>query len=534
MAQGSLIATGITKSYGALVVLHDVSVTISPDTRLGVIGPNGAGKTTLLRILGGLEAPDGGRVERAPPALAVGYLPQERDARGGETVLEYLSRRTGVAAAEAEVDALAAGLGSDPASVGDYTAALDAYVALGGDDLAGRAETVCADLGLGPDALGRELATLSGGEAARAALACVLLARFDVFLLDEPTNDLDFDGLARLEAFLERLQGGAVIVSHDRAFLERTVTRVLEIDRRVTEYGGGFAAYLEAKEHARAQAYAAFESYTAERDDLVARTHRIRAWSERGVRKAKAGSDEPDKHIKQRKIARSEKQASKVRSLERRLDRLERADKPWEPWDLRLDIASGPRAGDIVVRLQGAVAERGSFRLGPLSLEITRGERVAVAGANGTGKTTLIRAITGDLPLSDGRRYVGAGVVVGEMDQGRSGFGGTSTLIDSFVDASGLEPADARTLLAKFGLGADHVLRPCDTLSPGERTRAALAKFMAGGVNLLILDEPTNHLDLPAIEELEAALDTYDGTMLLVTHDRRFADNVRVTRTIEL
>jgi ATPase subunit of ABC transporter with duplicated ATPase domains len=207
-------------------------------------------------------------------------------------------------------------------------------------------------------------------------------------------------------------------------------------------------------------------------------------------------------------------------------------EKPWEGWDLRYQLADAARSGDVVMRLERAVIERGSFRLGPVDLEIGWGERVAIAGPNGSGKTTLLLALLGRLPLIEGRRYVGPGVIIGEMDQARATFDVDGPLIDAFVAATGLVISEARSLLAKFGLSAAHVLRSAATLSPGERTRAVLAQFAAQGVNCLVLDEPTNHLDLPAIEQLEAAVEGFDGTLLLVSHDRRLLDAVRTTRAL--
>ncbi|HZB73036.1 MAG TPA: ATP-binding cassette domain-containing protein, partial [Acidimicrobiales bacterium] len=215
-------------------------------------------------------------------------------------------------------------------------------------------------------------------------------------------------------------------------------------------------------------------------------------------------------------------------------ERLDVVDKPWEGWELQLTIATAPRSGDVVARLSGAVVERGSFHLGPLDVEIGWAERVAVLGPNGSGKTTLLRALLGDLPLAAGEHWVGPGVVVGELDQTRRTFESDRPLLDAFVDASGLRPQESRSLLAKFGLTTEHVARSASSLSPGERTRAVLGLLMARGVNCLVLDEPTNHLDLPAIEQLEAALEGYDGTLLLVTHDRQLLDSVRLDRTIEL
>jgi len=533
----SLLARDVARRRADAFVLDGVDLHVGPRTRLGVVGPNGVGKTTLLRILAGLDAPDRGEVVRTPPDLRVGYLAQERE-RADEPLLAFLARRTGVAVAEAALESAAAALAEGAAGADDrYAAALDTYLALGGADLDSRAREVCADLGLPERLLDVPVGSFSGGEAARASLAAVLLSRFDVLLLDEPTNDLDFAGLARLEQFLDDLPGGVVVVSHDRAFLDRTVTRVLEIDehrRRGVEFGGGWQGYLEARGTARRHAEEDFATYRAERARLESRSRTQQQWAEQGRRRARKGAaDERDKHVRRHRVQTSEHVAAKSRITQQALKRLEVVDKPWEGWDLRFRVAGAPRSGDVVARLRDATVEQGDFRLGPVDLEIGWGERVAITGPNGSGKTTLLLAVLGRLPLVSGERRLGPGVVVGEMDQARFAFHGGGALLDGFVGATGLLATEARSLLAKFGLGAEHVGRPGATLSPGERTRAALATFAARGVNCLVLDEPTNHLDLPAIEQLEAALDEFDGTLLLVTHDRRLLEAVRLTRVVD-
>ena len=251
-----------------------------------------------------------------------------------------------------------------------------------------------------------------------------------------------------------------------------------------------------------------------------------------GAHKAKRDPLEKDKFVRRFKVATSEKQAAKAKITERSLARLDAVEKPWEGWDLRFQMASAPRSGDVVMRMQGAVVERGSFTLGPVDLEIGWGERVAIVGPNGSGKTTLLLALLGRLPLVAGQRWMGPGVVFGEMDQARAGFSGAESLLEAFIGETGLLVPEARSQLAKFGLGAEHVTRASASLSPGERTRAVLARFSAFGVNCLVLDEPTNHLDLPAIEQLEQALEGYDGTLLVVSHDRRLLETVALTRAI--
>ncbi|MDX6512624.1 MAG: hypothetical protein QOE36_2128 [Gaiellaceae bacterium] len=520
-SRGTLAATQITKLHGAAPVLVDVSLIVPPGARIGVVGRNGVGKSTLLAILAGLDAPDQGSITRTPGELTVGYLPQETDVRPGESLRAYLARRTGVADAEARLDELAAALKRDPGRAQDYADALDRFLALGGDDLEARAGAALAETALPSSRLDLPLDALSGGEAARAKLAAILLSRHDVLLLDEPTNDLDFAGLDLLERFVAGTQAALVLVSHDRAFLDRTVTRIVELQedtRRAREYAGGWSAYAAERARALERQYERFEGYVAERERIHEQERRMRGWEERGYgqgRKKKKSKDVKKAHAK-------------------KLGQLERVEKPYEPWRLRLELEPAARSGEVVARLESAVAERGSFRLGPVDLELRRGERLVVLGPNGSGKTTLLRALLGTLPLAAGARSLGPGVVVGALEQGREALATEERLLALFRRTTDLPEADARTLLAKFGLGADHVHRAAASLSPGERTRAALAALSARGVNCLVLDEPTNHLDLEAIEELETALEGYEGTVVLVSHDRRFLERFGATRTLEL
>jgi ATPase subunit of ABC transporter with duplicated ATPase domains len=537
-----LTAKAVSLSRGSQVILDRVSLSVGPATRLGIVGPNGIGKSTLLRVLAGLAVPDDGVVERSPAGLSVGYLSQEPDARDGETLGAYLGRRTGVAGAAEELDRLTDALAVDPDALGPYSDALERYLALGGDDFDARAATVCADVGLvaagrGQDLLDVAVDDLSGGQAARAGLAAVLLSRFDVFALDEPTNDLDFAGLELLEGFLRSLPGGVVVVSHDRAFLDRVVDRILEIEEhhhRATEFAGGWSEYVERRALARSQAGEAYEEWKRERRRLSDRIRSQRAWSEEGVRKQQRKPKDNDRAQRGFKVNRTEKQASKVRITERALERLGTREKPWEGWQLHLDLGSASRSGDVVARLEGAVVERGAFRLGPVDLEIGWAERVAVMGPNGGGKSTLLRALMGQAPLAAGRRVLGPGVTVGELDQRRARLDPAGSLIDGFVAQTGVRPEEARNVLAKFGLGASQVTRAVGALSPGERTRAQLAALTVVGTNCLVLDEPTNHLDLPAIEQLEEALEDFAGTLLLVSHDRWLLESMSFDRWLDV
>ncbi|MFI9004194.1 ABC-F family ATP-binding cassette domain-containing protein [Streptomyces sp. NPDC053541] len=534
----TLVAKDLAAGHGERSLFSGLDLVVAPGDVIGLVGVNGAGKSTLLRLLAGLDTPEEGELRLSPPTATVGHLPQEPERREGETVGEFLARRTGVAAAQAAMDEATQGLVDGAPGADDaYAVSLERWLDLGGADLDERAEEVAASLGL-TVGLDQPMTALSGGQAARAGLASLLLSRYDVFLLDEPTNDLDLDGLERLEAFVQGLRAGTVVISHDREFLTRTVTKVLELDlaqQRITLYGGGYEAYLEERATARRHAREEYEEYADKKASLESRALMQRNWMDKGVRNARRKATDNDKIGRKLRGEASEKQAAKARQTQRMIERLDVVEEPRKEWELRMEIAAAPRSGAVVATLREAAVKRGDFSFGPVSLQIDWADRVAITGANGAGKSTLLAALLGRLPLDSGDGALGPGVVVGEVDQARKLFHGTETLLDAFCAAvPDTEPADVRTLLAKFGLKADHVLRPATTLSPGERTRAALALLQGRGVNLLVLDEPTNHLDLPAIEQLESALDSYDGTLLLVTHDRRMLDAVRTTRRIQV
>ncbi|HEX4362079.1 MAG TPA: ABC-F family ATP-binding cassette domain-containing protein [Pseudonocardia sp.] len=533
----TLQATDLAAGHGDRTLFSALNLIVAPGDVVGLVGANGAGKSTLLRLLAGLDTPEQGRIALAPPQATVGLLAQEPERVAGETVRDFLARRTGVAAALAAMDTAATALaepdGGGPGADDRYAAALERWLTLGGADLDDRVDAVLADVGLdsGADAL---MTGLSGGQAARAGLATLLASRYDVLLLDEPTNDLDLDGLARLESFVGGLRAPAVIVSHDREFLARTVNRIVELDlvqQKVGVYQGGYQAYLDEREVARRHAREAYEQYADTVSDLTERARTQRNWMAAGVRNARRKAPDNDKIGRNLRAETSEKQAAKVRQSERRIERLEVVEEPRKEWQLRMTIAAAPRAGAVVATLRAAVVERGGFRLGPVDAQVDWADRIAITGANGSGKSTLLGALLGRLPLTAGSAALGPGVRVGEVDQVRGLFLGGRPLADAFgAEVPSWTEPEVRTLLAKFGLTSVHATRPAASLSPGERTRAALALLQAREVNLLVLDEPTNHLDLPAIEQLESALDSFPGTLLLVTHDRRMLDTVRVTR----
>src|ERR1700685_2840630 len=446
-----LTAKGLAAGHAGRLLFSGLDLVIAPGEITGLVGANGAGKSTLLRILAGLVPPDQGEVGLAPPAATVGYLSQEPERRPGESTGDFIARRTGVARAQQDLDEATALLVEEKPGADDaYATALERWLARGGADLEERAAAVFATLGLPADAGGEAMTSLSGGQAARVNLASLLLSRYDVFLLDEPTNDLDIAGLEILEGFVRGLRAGTVLVSHDRAFLERTAHRVLELDvaqQQVRLYGGGYLAYLEEREIAREDA-----------------------------RESKTKATDNDKNILHRQVARSEKLAGKVKATERMLDRLDVVAEPRKEGQLKMELAAAPRSGTVPATLRDAVIDRGGFRLGPVSLQVNWADRIAITGPNGAGKSTLIGALLGRLPLVSGHASLGSGISVGEVDQARSLFDGEVPLLEAFsAQVPSLLPEDIRTLLAKYGLAAGHVMRPASSLSPGEGTRAGPA-----------------------------------------------------------
>ena len=534
---GTLVAKDLAGGHGHRTLFDSLDLTVDPGDVVGVVGANGAGKSTLLRLLAGESLPMAGTVSTAPSDAFVGHLPQEHERIAGETVAAYLGRRTGATAATEAMEAAAEALASESAAGDVYAVALDHWLASGAADLEDRAPATLAELGLtvGTGAL---MTSLSGGQAARVALAALLLSRFDIVLLDEPTNDLDLGGLERLESFVRGLRAGVVLVSHDREFLARCVTRIVELDlaqQQVSVYDGGYDAFLEERAIARRHAREAYDEFAEKKADLQSRARTQREWSSQGVRNAIKKSPDNDKIRRKAQTESSEKQAQKVRQMESRIARLDVVEEPRKEWVLQFDIASAPRSSSVVATLDAAVAQRGDFVLGPVSVQVSAGDRIAITGPNGAGKTTLLRLLLGHAAPDAGRASLGASVAIGEIDQARTSLAEDLPLGVAFeLSVPAMTGGEVRTLLAKFGLRADQVSSTVGRLSPGERTRAAMALLQARGVNLLVLDEPTNHLDLPAIEQLEQALASYDGTLLLVSHDRRLLANVQLDQRWEL
>jgi len=532
-AQLHLSAIGFARP--ARTIVDDLDLTLGPGDRIGLTGPNGAGKSTLLALAASQLIPTSGSVATVPPTATVGLLGQELDPFPGETVRQWIERRIGVAKASAELERATAALAEVSDSAADaYDDALQTWLGLGAATLDERLPPALADLGFDPARADEPADIMSGGERARVGLAALTLAEFDLLLLDEPTNDLDLAGIARLERFLNETASPFILVSHDRRLLERTVNAVVEIDPhtlRCHRFAGGWAAYLDERAIARSHEERNFDDYTSKKERLEGRARTERSWATKGVNKASKGAPDNDKNSRSFHMEASENLAARARRTEKAIERLDVVDKPWEPWRLQFDFGEAARSGDVVVELVNAVVERGTFTLGPVDLTINAGDRCQLAGPNGAGKTTLLRAVMGDLPLASGERSVGPSVTFGLIDQRRDF---ALPPIEHLEAETGATLQECRSTLAKFGLTAQHVHRSPSELSPGERTRTLLAAFQLRGVNTVVLDEPTNHLDIEAIEQLESALARFDGTLIVVTHDRAFLDNIAIDGTVSV
>ena len=521
----------VSKSYGIQTVLDRVSFIINAGDRLGLVGANGAGKTTLLRISAGVEQPDAGHVTRATNAT-IGYLTQGVEQDFGQTLGEFIragmreweGARERVGQLEAE---LAGAKGGDLERVMDeYALAAARFDSLGGYEREGGVDAVVRGLGLGDLDRQASLEQLSGGQRTRAGLARLLLSEPTCLLLDEPTNHLDVDALEWLEEFLLAYRGAALIVSHDRVFLDRTVTRILELDdetHRLTEYAGNYSDYAEAKASAREKQLEAWQDQQEE----IARLERA-ATHTRGLAQFRKGgkADTGDKFAKAYFANRGMETMRRAKQIEKRIEHLrtdEKVERPRTSWKMKLEFGETTRSGQVVLTLDDlghAFTSQWLFR--HVSLALVHGERVALVGANGAGKTTLLRIITGELEPTEGQARLGANVKIGYMSQDQIFDDPAQTPFDLVRHLAPLDETAARQFLHMFLFQGDEVFTPIERLSYGERSRLMLARLVVMGVNFLVLDEPVNHLDIPSRERFEAALDAFPGTVLAAVHDRAF------------
>jgi ATP-binding cassette subfamily F protein 3 len=523
----------ISHWFGDVKVLDQISFNLNRGERAGLIGPNGSGKTTLLKIITGALAPDQGRVQLSPASLRFGYLPQALDFPPKATVGDVLTAAEGErVAAETQLHQLAERIaaatdGELDAALAAYDRALAEFAAKGGASQAASAEVVLAGLGLGDVDQTRPVRALSGGQKTRLGLARLLLTEPDLLLLDEPTNHLDITALAWLEEYLARYAGAVLIVSHDRAFLDRTATTILALDdvtHTLREYPGTYTDYALAMDRALEKQWAAYK-------EQQERVQRLTASIRRLAGQAKNIENETI-HFHYRRIAKdlAHRAVIQQRRLERMLASEEMVDKPGLTWKMKLDFADAPRSGQDVLHVADVRIGYGQrVVLDQVNLHLRYGERAALIGANGSGKTTLLRCITGELSPWAGEVRLGRGVRLGYMAQEQETLDLAATPLALIRGAAPLNETEARSFLHYFLFAGDEVFLPVGQLSFGERSRLALALLAVRGCNFLLLDEPVNHLDIPSRERFEQAMARFEGTVLAVVHDRYFIERFATT-----
>jgi ATP-binding cassette subfamily F protein 3 len=524
-----LQVSNLSKSFGDHLVFERVSFVLNAGERLGLIGSNGCGKTTLLKIILGELQPDTGSAWRSPAGLRVGYLAQSLQFEPGQTVGQAMKAGiAGLAEAEARLEGLAVALAAAHGPelqrlLGQYDQAAQAFERLGGYDVGARTDAILGGLGFQSLDLETPVEILSGGQKTRLGLARLLLANPDLLLLDEPTNHLDIGALEWLEQFLRGYRGAILIVSHDRAFLDHTVSAVLELDElshTAVSYPGTYSAYVEAKEREREKQWAAYR----EQQEFIIRLQSTIAAKKGYARSIEQGTID----FAPRKIAKgiAHKAVIQQRRLQRLLDSEERIERPGLTWQMKLDFAETAPTGRDVLRLEGV-----SMGFGPrelfrdVTLTLRAGERVALVGPNGSGKTTLARLILGELPPWSGRIRLGTGVRLGYYAQEQQDLDPDGTPYESILAVAPLSQTEVRSFLHRFLFAGDEVFLPVRSLSFGERARLSLARLVVQGCNFLLLDEPINHLDIPSRSRFEQAMSAFTGTVLAIVHDRYFIEH---------
>ena len=508
----------IQKSYGPTTVIDDVSFLVERDQKIGLVGNNGSGKSTLLKIMAGIIEPDKGRITTRK-GLRIGYMPQDANLASDETIRHYLRRVSGIEDLESRLE-------TSPEAV-------DQYESRDGYAFESRMQSTLAGFGLNKINPDRPVNTLSSGQKSKVLMAGVLLSDADLLLLDEPTNNLDLPALIWLEDFLSRSAATCIIVSHDRLFLDRVVSKIFEINwhtRTIAITNGKYSDYLEnlAKERVRQQAE--YEQQRDETQRLAEVAQRRRAAAEKGSHYQGSDNDKYDRGFKRDRAARSGKSA---RAAEKRIEHMEPMEKPIERDKLRIHIRPLKPGGCTDIALQDTVMgyPESDFRLGPITINIAYGSRVAILGLNGSGKSTLLQTIGKELAPLAGSVDVGNALIVGNFMQEHDNLPLDKSLKSFLTQQGHLTLSDSYTMAIQYGFNEDELDKPIGDFSPGGQSRILLAILSALSVNVLLLDEPTNHLDIDALDALEEAITHYQGTIILVSHDRYLLQKFNPTDT---
>lgn len=519
--------SNLHKSYGSAQVLSDVSFSLDRGQKAALVGENGSGKSTLLKIIAGIEEADAGSVTVSKNAR-IGYLPQDAEPADGVSIRQYLRNAAGIDALERK---LAECNLRRPKGIGAQRCLeLErAYQRLRGYAFDYRIRLMLSGFGLSRLSLEQSLDTLSSGQKTKVVLAGILLTGVDLLLLDEPTNNLDLPALIWLEDYLKKTKAAAIIVSHDRRFLDKTVRKIFEIDAHAHTFSiasGTYSDYLLMQSKLLARQKEEYRLQQEEIARLVDLANELRARSEKGSQWKGTDNDKFLRRFKQERAGRTGKAA---KAVEKRIEHMNHVEKPVTPAPLHIPLAAEISAANCLIKASGLVAGYpDGFRVGPVSFEIPFGARMGIMGLNGSGKSTLLKTIAGLLPPLEGEVEVGRGLVLGNLMQEHETLDRTQTLLASVTGRTGMGLSETFSLLTKFNFSERQIKQPIADLSVGGRVRFLLALFSAMSVSALLLDEPTNHLDLEALEALEETLKTYAGTVILVSHDRHFLEKARL------
>jgi len=492
----------IQKEYEDFSVLNGISFSIYRHEKIGLVGVNGAGKSTLMKIIAGLEKPDDGMLNIN---ATVGYVPQEIS--GSEkifTAKELLQK--------------------------EHTT-----------NIYNEAVSILRKLGAPPDILDKTISNLSGGEKSKITVVRIMLAPADVLLLDEPTNNLDLPALAFLENFIEKSNKAFLIISHDRKFLDRTVNKIIEIDefaRKSVLYDGNFSAYLEER-GARTEREGNLYTDQIEKREKIKKSAEEKLKRMRNVEKVIKNKGRvnakileiPANTILRGKAGKAGKQS---RILKDKLEKTiadEQIEKPHRKISMKLNFETDERSGVSVFNIVDVVKQTGGVNFDSINMSIQYGDRILIVGPNGAGKTTFIKMLLGELVPDSGQIKRGTRLHIGYLPQEENFKENNSVKKQFMEDTKGMKEGDVRRTLNRFGLSTEDVQKKIKDISPGERSRLILAIMMTKKVNCLILDEPSNHLDIEALEQLEQALKDFSGTLILISHDRYFIDNVNIQKT---
>lgn len=526
-----LQVTQLSKTYGLEPILKDINFTLNPGDRFGLVGINGTGKTTLLRIIAGEETSDKGTVSFFPQTLRIGYLPQGMHIDDKSSIGLFLGGNPEeLSDLEEELGQLAISLANHPENQTDqsqFDLILNRINLI--HEIQHQAPAILNALGLGVYDLHTPVAQLSGGQKTRLMLSKVLMQNPKLLILDEPTNHLDIGMLEWLENWINQFQGGVLLVSHDRTFLDQTVNGILELDEhshKISFTQGNYSDYLDQKIAKQDKQMHAYQDQLEEIDRLRKAAFEMRS----KAKYRKGGKTDPSK-TDGFSIGffanRTKETIQKAKNIEKRVEKLisDGVDKPTRTWQMRVDFQETPNSGRDVLILNDLSIGYGHLDLiNQIDLILRYGERVALIGDNGSGKTTFIKTILGEISALNGNFRLGSQVHVGYMSQEQSELDPDTSVLDTISKILSQNETENRSFLSKYLFKGDDVFKKVKKLSYGERARLSLACLVAQGCNFLILDEPINHLDIPSRTQFEKALSEFDGTILAVVHDRYFIE----------